>query len=87
MQYYDPFSTFGQYNIKSYLYTNKRKVLVILSIIAMIIIGLIISAWYAPVIIKPIPEFNIPQPAYGLGPFGEGLYLPPKEMLLNSIVY
>ncbi len=59
---YDPLTLYGQYNIKSYLYNNKRKVLVILSIIVMIIVGLITSAWYTPTVVKPITEFDIPQP-------------------------
>jgi len=84
---YDPFSAYGQYNLKTYIYNNKGKVISVALIAVMIITLTIVSLWTTPIQTpgKYHQQFNIPSPVYGMGPLGEGLYLPPKDILLGSI--
>jgi hypothetical protein len=85
---YNPFTVYGQYNLKKAAFENKQKFIIVLSIILIILIGVIIMLWTTDIDITPIPnryKYNIPPPKYGLGPYGYGVYLPPTE-ILSSVV-
>ena len=65
---YDPFSIYGQHNLKNYAYQNKRNLLLILTIALMLVVGAIIMVWTNDTdqsIGKP--HYNIPPPRYGFG--------------------
>jgi hypothetical protein len=83
---YNPFDPVGVYNIKTYIYENKRQVITILTVIILIIIGFIIIVWSSKSPIKMKDHFDIPAPKFGDGPFGKGIYIPPKDILVNSIL-
>ncbi len=79
---YNPFSVYGEYNIKKQSYENKRSVIGVLSFMLLVTIGAIVMLWVTgnePV--KPTRTFNIPPPKYGIGPYGYGLYIPPVNMI------
>jgi hypothetical protein len=83
---YDPFSVYGQHNLKDYAYKNKSTVIVSLVFVLIIIIGIIIMLWTTgeePAAGKQ--RYNIPPPMYGDGPYGKGLYLPPTDILINAV--
>lgn len=85
--YYNPLSTYGQYNIKNYLYKHKKSVIVIFTTIIIVLIGVIfilLSGSHNPFNKKESTINNIPAPIYGNGPFGVGTYLPTKEILLDK---
>jgi hypothetical protein len=74
---YNPFSVYGEYNIKKNAYENKKSVIGVLSFILLVTIGAIVMLWVTgnePT--KPTRTFNIPPPKYGMGPYGYGLYIP-----------
>ena len=87
MSHYDPFSVYGQYNLKEYSYKNKKNVITVLVMILIIILGSIVMLYTTDPGVSPSirPKFNIPPPKYGYGPYGQGLYLPPTEMLAGVI--
>jgi hypothetical protein len=79
---YNPFSVYGEYNLKKTAYENKKSFIAILSFTLLIIIGTITVLYVTgekPA--KPIRTYNIPQPKYGIGPYGYGLYIPPVDLI------
>lgn len=75
---YNPFSVYGQYNLKKTAYENKKTVITVLSFMILVTIGAIIMLWVTGNEPLPVPRtFNIAPPKYGLGPYGYGLYIPP----------
>lgn len=87
MSGYNPFSPYGQYAFKSYLYENKTGILAFASLCLLIVLCLLVNAWDT----IPNPKsktgskFYTPPPILADGPYGIGEYLPPKHILLNSI--
>ncbi len=79
---YSPFSAIGRYNIKNLVYENK-KTFIILSIFIIIVLFFAahnVYKWdYKPHIINIYKPALPPQ--YGMGPYGYGMYAPPKEYL------
>ncbi len=82
---YNPFSVYGQYNIKTYLYENKKNVIIILSVVLLFIVALILAFGFGYDPPTEKVEYNIPPPKYFNGPYGFDLYLPPRNVLLDSI--
>jgi hypothetical protein len=79
---YNPFSVYGEYNIKKQSYENKRSVIGVLSFILLVTIGAIVMLWVTGnEQVKNVRTFNIPPPKYGLGPYGYGLYFSPLNMI------
>jgi len=79
---YNPFSVYGEYNLKKEAYENKRSVIFILSFMLLATIGAIVALYVTGN--EPVRQprtFNIPPPKYGLGPYGYGLYILPVNMM------
>lgn len=79
---YNPFSVYGDYNLRKTAYENKRSVISVLLFMLMVTIGSIAMLWLTGN--EPLPNrrtFNIPPPKYGLGPYGYGLYIPPVNVI------
>lgn len=86
---YNPFTVYGNYNLKKSLYENKTKIITFLTLILLIVISLIVM-YYGNngnnnVIDKDIIG-NVPPPLYGNGPYGKGFYLPPTEIIVSSVL-
>ena len=80
---YNPFSVYGEYNLKKTAYENKKSFIGVLSFALLIIIGTITVLYVTgDNSIKPVRKFNILPPKHGLGPYGVGLYLPPISTIL-----
>lgn len=81
---YNPFTDIGRYNIKNYVYENKNTVTAVM-VIAIILVVVIMFVLYSEDIgIEPLITNNtqsFPPPQYGYGPYGFGLYLPPKSVM------
>jgi hypothetical protein len=82
---YNPFSVYGQQNLKKVAYENKQIVISILFIIIFIICAYMVIIWTDSSNIKLKSAPQIPPPIYGKGPYGVGFYLPNKELLIQSI--
>lgn len=89
LQSYDPFSAAGQYNINVFLYENKRKIIGIVTITVLLLICLLAVQFTGSSDViynkKLAVTSSIPQPKFGIGPFGPGLYLPTKESIMKAI--
>lgn len=88
---YNPLTEMGRYNLRNYVYQNKRTVTVVLVIlILLVLIGMyfLYSGGSSQVQNqqrhRSLPS-NIPPPAYGYGPYGYGLYLPPESVMAESL--
>jgi hypothetical protein len=86
---YSPFTEDGRYAIKKYVVENKSRVMTIIFVAILIILALMYVIYTADpstdnsfMTIDPVKP---PPPQYGNGPYGWGLYLPPKEILDKSI--
>lgn len=79
---YNPFSVYGEYNLKKTAHENKKSVIIILSFVFLLVVGAItlLSLTGNNPIAQP-RTFNIPPPKYGLGPYGYGLYIPPVNLI------
>lgn len=82
---FNPFTSIGRYNIESYLYEHKN---IVLSVTIMFIFLLIGLAFFVGSKEKRKPRRHLspndlPPPKYGYGPYGYGMYAPPREMLEN----
>lgn len=84
---YNPFTAEGRYNLELWLYSHKNIVLgitvLMITILSVIIYyvsksnGTTSDSFGGPKIeMKEIK--NIPRPRYGYGPYGPGLYAPPR---------
>ena len=79
---YSPFDPIGRYNLKLYFYDNKPTVI---SLTVLFILFLFMCMYFiwgngrdTP---KPqVKVSRVPPPKYGYGPYGYGLYAPPKEI-------
>lgn len=79
---YNPFSPIGRYNLKNLIYENKQTfiALSVVMIIIFIFAAYNVYGWnYNPTVLN-IYRPTLP-PQYGEGPYGYGLYAPPKEYL------
>jgi hypothetical protein len=84
---YDPFSVYGQYNLKDTLYENKKTATSVIIALIIISIAAIVVIWTSGGndSIKTKVKYDIPAAKAGYGPYGYGSYLPPKEMLAKAI--
>lgn len=84
---YNPFSVYGQHNLKKIGYENKQVIIAILFIMIFIVCAIMVIIWTDSTNpkLKHTPQYNVPPPIYGKGPYGYGAYLPPKELLIQSI--
>ena len=86
---YNPFSVVGQYNINTFLYENKTKIISILVVVILVFMGIIAMQFNTGqdgIFSEKLTATNsIPSPLYGDGPFGVGLYLPSKETIESAI--
>ena len=82
---YNPFNPVGRYNIETYLYENKKIVLgiVIIFILILIVLGMVVwgegKTPHKNSIDQTAVLSDLPPPKYGKGPFGYGIYAPPKS--------
>lgn len=79
---FSPFSSIGRYNLKNYIYENKKNVISITVIFIIILIFATYNVWswdYHPKVLNIYTPLLRPQ--YGLGPYGYGTYAPPREYL------
>jgi hypothetical protein len=81
---FNPFNPVGRYNIRTYLYENKRVVLLCIVGMVFILASLGFVVWQndGKDLSSP-PRPAPPPPRYGSGPYGYGLYAPPKELFEN----
>lgn len=82
---YNPFTVYGQYNIKTIIYENKRSVIIFSVVFIIVLIGFIIVLLSDKTVPTSKEHYEFPTPKYGFGPFGHGLYLPPKNLIVNSV--
>ena len=84
---YDPFSVYGEYNLREKTYQNKKTVIITLGFILVIVIGAMLMIWTTSLdaIKSPIKKYDFPPPRYGNGPYGYGVYLPPASMINASL--
>ena len=83
MSNYNPFNAEGRYNLEVYLYENKRAILGFTIVFIVLFIGLALYVWSSSGRSTSGPPKTLPPPKYGFGPYGYGLYAPPKEILEN----
>lgn len=85
----NPFTVTGRYNIRNYVYQNKKTILFILGITALIILAFMYMIYseddYSLTKLKRY--YAIPEPRMGNGPFGYGRYAPPENIIAQSLVY
>lgn len=79
---YNPFTPIGRYNIKKLFYDNKKPTIGV----TFLVILVLIFAFYSVYSQKDTStqNFNVYRPLppqYGVGPYGYGLYAPPKELM------
>jgi|688.fasta_scaffold09444_16 hypothetical protein len=79
---YNPFTAIGRYNLKNFFYENKKTVISM----ACLIIFVLIFAFYNVYSQQDHPKVlniyrPIVPPQYGYGPYGYGLYAPPRELM------
>lgn len=80
---YNPFNPAGRYFIETYLYDHKKTILAFVIAFIFILFGMSIFVWnqgHKSTIVQPP---LLPPPKYGYGPFGYGIYAPPKALLDN----
>ena len=83
---YSPFSSEGRYNLETYLYNHKKNVLGFVILFISLLVGLAFFVWYSGLTshdISSSSSFKPPPPKYGYGPYGYGLYAPPRELFEN----
>lgn len=84
MSSYNPFTAIGRYNIKTYLYENKKKMIAICSILIFLLCIVEYNLFFSQDPKKTVryETYSSPlPPKYGMGPYGYGLYAPTKEVL------
>ena len=83
---YNPFNPVGRYNLENYLYEHKQAVLGFTVLFIILLFGIGFFVWDEG---KAKPKADLPPPPkppppeYGYGPFGYGLYAPPRAFFEN----
>lgn len=88
MSQYNPFTDIGRYNLKNYMYKNKKTLTIVLVILILVVVVVMWTMYSGDPGIHPPaarPPLNLPPPRMGYGPYGYGLYLPPEAMIAESI--
>jgi len=84
MTNYNPFNPVGRYNIENFLYKHKKTILGSTLVLIFLFVILAIFVWNQGK--DPVSDnlkARLPGPKYGFGPYGFGLYAPPREILEN----
>lgn len=82
---YNPFNPAGRYNLETYLYNNKQTILGLVVLIILLLFGMGWFVWNEGRT-KSKTDLSTPRPPppkYGYGPYGYGLYAPPRELFEN----
>jgi len=83
---YNPFTSVGRFNIERYLYAHKKQVLGLTVLLIVLLFSLMFFVWEggkSPPKAEYNPILDIPPPRYGVGPYGYGLYAPPRALFEN----
>jgi len=79
---YNPFTPIGRYNLKNFFYENKKTVIYVTILLILVLIFATYNVWRwedHPKVLN-IYTPSVP-PQYGVGPYGYGLYAPPRELI------
>lgn len=82
---HNPFTPVGRYFIETYLYEHKKSILLLTIAFIVVLFGMAVFVWdqgHQPPISGRAPLKPSP-PRYGYGPYGYGLYAPPRALLEN----
>jgi hypothetical protein len=82
---YSPFTPIGRYNLKKFFYENKKPVIGIAFLIILVLIFIFYNVYSQQEHQKVLNIYRpIVPPQYGYGPYGYGLYAPPRELIESS---
>lgn len=78
---YNPFTPIGRYNLKNFLYDNKKPVIGISFLVIIVLLFLFYNIYSQQDNPKVLNIYRPMPPQYGYGPYGYGLYAPPRELM------